>query len=178
MRVFSEPTRDSHKEDCIVYGLHCSRDKLRIVAHFPMNVEGDAAKNWKFAQVMVAEHWIGLARARPLFPHFDDNALLHRWRLSGALFFIRKHVMGLRELLGYTPNVPNTTQWVVNSLSLPLGNSLIYDRDTLLDLSGDKHPSILTLSSPHSGEVQTLRHLCRYWRSSHICVPESWIVSL
>ena len=109
--LFSEPTLKTHKARCIVYGLHCSRDKLRIVAHLPLNVDDDAVEKWKFAQVMVAEHWIGLARANPAFPLFDDNAFLHRWRLSGALFFIRKHIMDLRELLGYASNVPNDTRW-------------------------------------------------------------------
>lgn len=95
------PQRKPLPEHYIVYGIHCASDKLRIIAHFPLKVEGEDEGQWEFAQVMVAEHWISIMELPPgkslLREHVDDDAIIDRWRISVALFTIRYHIRHLKE---------------------------------------------------------------------------------
>lgn len=101
----------SPQEHCIVYGLHCTNNKLRIIAHLPRGMTEDEAKDddptrLKFAQVMLAEHRISLEDLPDIqdlpICHDDDNALMFRWRISVALSKIHQHVQHLKAILGYT----------------------------------------------------------------------------
>lgn len=95
--------RDSLPEYCVVYGVHCSGDRLRIIAHFPLQVKGEDEDRWEFAQVMVAEHWNGLADVSHMQElvamHVDDNAIVNRWRISVALFTIRDRIQCSKEII-------------------------------------------------------------------------------
>lgn len=90
---------------CILYGLHLSKLCLRIFAHFPLETTAKDSKEWKFCQVLVAEHWCGLEELRSpelsarFFMYSQEDCFLGRWRSSIALFAIRNHVWELEMLL-------------------------------------------------------------------------------
>lgn len=93
------PGHDPLPEHCIVYGLHCANYKLRVIAHFPLNVEGDDSGRWEFAQVVIAEHWISIIKLPHPLKHFDDDSLINRWRIAITLWTIRRQVQHLRSIL-------------------------------------------------------------------------------
>lgn len=112
--------RDILPEHCIVYGIHCAGDKMRIIAHFPLQVKGEDEGCWEFAQIMVAEHWIGLMELphiqELLVMHVDDNAIVNRWRVGVALFTIRDHVRRLKETLKVIKSgTPHPTMYAPHS---------------------------------------------------------------
>ncbi|CAL1711510.1 unnamed protein product [Somion occarium] len=57
----SEKTDSELPEHCVLYGLHWSRTRIQIFAHFPVETTptDDPAK-WKFCQALVAQHWVAL----------------------------------------------------------------------------------------------------------------------
>ena len=90
---------------CIVYGFHLSKLCTRIFAHFPVDTHGDDPTQWKFCQVLVAEHWSGLEELKNprenarYEVYSEDECLLVRWRLTIALFAIRYRVLQLEKVL-------------------------------------------------------------------------------
>ena len=90
---------------CIVYGFHLSKLCTRIFAHFPVDTHGDDPTQWKFCQVLVAEHWSGLEELKKprvnarYEVYSEDECLLVRWRLTIALFAIRYRVLELEKVL-------------------------------------------------------------------------------
>lgn len=85
-----------------MYGIHCANYKLRVIAHFPLNVEGDDSGQWEFAQVVAAEHWISIMKLPQRLSHHDDDTFINRWRLAIALWTIRRQVQHLKSILDIT----------------------------------------------------------------------------
>ncbi|CAL1711500.1 unnamed protein product [Somion occarium] len=150
-------------EHCVLYGLHWSRTRIQIFAHFPTETAAnvDPAK-WKFCQALVAQHWVALEekelavyRAVPISP---DNTFLYRWRLTVTLFTIRARVRGLEQLLQQSGGLP------IKRTSLDLH---VHSPEPLL--------SIHTHVPQTSHMPQFIRTMRGFWRASRLAVPEEWI---
>lgn len=100
--------RIEHK---IVYGLHWDHLKLRIVAHF-MNRPG--SESWNFCQVVIAQHLISLNPDwNVLYDHTIDDTFIDRWRITCALFAVRREIEHLKSTVqgqpGYSSGLQSRT---------------------------------------------------------------------
>ncbi|KAK7692392.1 hypothetical protein QCA50_004017 [Cerrena zonata] len=91
----------------VVWGIHWDHVKLRIIAHFMNHTDPEYRPQWHFCQVVVAQHFISLdPDSDAMSDHTEDDTFLQRWRLTCALFTIRREIEVTKSKLQSHPDYP------------------------------------------------------------------------
>ena len=82
----------------VVYGLHLDNQKLRILAHFLNQPGSKPNSQWNCCQAVIAQHLITLTPDCTIVrDHDEDDTFLDRWRITRALFTVRREVEILKK---------------------------------------------------------------------------------
>lgn len=163
---------------CVLYGLHLSRLCLRIFAHFPLDTSGDDSTQWRFCQVLMAEHWCGVEDIKnpdsrytmwqPLYS--QEDCLLGRWRTAMALFVIRSRIRELEMFLQEGSSVNNEPyfrrDFLLDSLVL---HPRIWDKVVMI-------AEVQPIGSPSENTIRYIEVLRAFWQAERIAIPAEWIV--